>query len=222
MVRPEATPPSAPTVETKPLTPQAPIIAQPPVTPAPQVAAPAPQIVPPATTNAAPPPPKALPAATGPIALVLPLNSSTYGRAANAVKAGFLAAAAISNDHPLVVEHGDGEVEAAFRQARASGARVIVGPLVRDDVRTVAAAGINAPLILALNQLDDGAPLPPNMFTLTLAVESDARQLARLARDSGAKTLAVVGADAPLQKRFASAFVDEWLLAAEPAQPRLL
>ena len=217
MVRPEPTPPPAPTAETKPLAPQAPIIAAPPVTPAPQVTAPGPQIVPRATTIAAPPPPKALPAATGPIALVLPVNSSTYGRAASAVKAGFLAAAAISNDQPLVVEHGDGEVEAAFRQARASGARVIVGPLVRDDVRTIAADGINAPLILALNQLDDGARLPPNMFTLTLAVESDARQLARLARDSGAMTMAVVGADTPLQKRFASAFVDEWLLAGGTA-----
>ena len=99
--------------------------------------------------------------AARPIALVLPLNSSTYGRAANALKAGFLAAAGIANDQPMVVPHGDGEVEAAFAQARASGARVIVGPLVRDDVRTIAVAGINAPLVLALNQLDDGTPLPP-------------------------------------------------------------
>jgi len=204
VVRPAPPLPPAPPAETKPLPPQTPIIAQPPPgTPAPPVAAPT--------------PPMTRPSATGPIALVMPLNSSTYGRAANAVKAGFLAAAAIANDHPMVVAHGDGEVEAAFTQARGSGARVIVGPLVRDDVRTIALEGVDAPTVLALNQLDDGTPLPPNMFALTLAVESDARQLARLARDSGARTVAVVGADTPLQKRFASAFVDEWLIAGGAA-----
>ncbi len=152
------------------------------------------------------------PPAASAIALVLPVNSGTYGRAANAVKAGFLAAAATANEQPLVVAHGDGDVEAAFAQARAAGARVIVGPLVRDDVRAVEAAGIEAPLVLALNQVDDGASLPPNMYALTLAVESDARQLARLARDAGAQTIAVIAADTPLQRRFAAAFVDAWLL----------
>jgi len=147
-----------------------------------------------------------------PIALVLPLTSATYGRAASAVKAGFLAAAALANAHPDVIAHGDGDVEGAFAQARAAGARVIVGPLVRDDVRTVSTAGVDAPLVLALNQVDDAAPLAPNMYALTLAVESDARQLARLARDAGAQTVAVVGTDSPLQKRFATAFVDAWLL----------
>jgi len=151
------------------------------------------------------------------IALVLPLSSATYGRAANAVRAGFLAAAAAAGAQPAVIAHGDGEIEAAFGQARATGARVIVGPLVRDDVRTIAVAGIDAPLVLALNQLEDGTPMPPNMFALTLAVESDARQLARLARGSGAMTVAVIGVDTPLQKRFATAFVDEWLLAGGAA-----
>src|SRR5262249_40397031 len=207
VVRPEPTPLPAPPVETKPLPPQPPIIAQPPPGPPPRAEPPPPRLVPPQTPPPAPPPPKAPPTATGPIALVLPLNSSTYGRAANALKAGFLAAAAIANYQPMVVAHGDGELEAAFAQARASGARVIVGPLVRDDVPAIVAAGIETPLVLALNQLDDGTPLPPNMFALTLAVESDARQLARLARDSGATTIAVVGADTPLQKRFANAFV---------------
>ncbi|HYQ99750.1 MAG TPA: penicillin-binding protein activator, partial [Casimicrobiaceae bacterium] len=145
------------------------------------------------------------------IALVLPLSSAIYGRAASAVKAGFLAAAALANAHPAVIAHGDGDVEAAFAQARATGARVIVGPLVRDDLRAVVAAGIDAPTVLALNQLDD-TPLPPNMYALTLSVESDARQLARLAREAGVQTVAVVGNDSPLQKRFAAAFVDAWLL----------
>ena len=111
-----------------------------------------------------------------------------------------------------MISHGDNDVEAAFEQARAAGVRVIVGPLVRDDVKAIAIMGIESPFVLALNQVDEGVALPPNMFALTLGVESDARQLARLARDSGAQTVAIIGADSPLQKRFAGAFADNWVL----------
>jgi outer membrane PBP1 activator LpoA protein len=146
------------------------------------------------------------------ITLVLPLASGTYGRASTAVRDGFLAAAAAAGEQPLVISHGDNDVEVAFAQARDAGARVIVGPLVRDDVKAIAIMGVDTPLVLALNQVDEGVPLPNNMFTLTLGVESDARQLAKLARDAGAQTVAVISVDTPLQRRFASAFVDAWLL----------
>ena len=71
-----------------------------------------------------------------PIALVLPLTSATFGRAAEAVRAGFLAAAEARQAKPLVIGHGDDDVVAAFAKAKDAGARVIVGPLVRDDVKT--------------------------------------------------------------------------------------
>jgi outer membrane PBP1 activator LpoA protein len=153
------------------------------------------------------PPHRAAPA----IALVLPLASATYGRASIAVRDGFLAAAAAAGEHPLVISHGDDDVEAAFTKARDAGARVIVGPLVRDDVKAIAILGIESPLVLALNQVDEGLPLPANMFTLALGVESDGRQLAKLARDTGARTAAVIGVDTPLQRRFAAAFAETWM-----------
>ena len=149
--------------------------------------------------------------ASPPIALVLPLGSATYGRAAAAVRSGFLAAASAAGEPPLVISHGDNDVEAAFAQARAAGVRVIVGPLVRDDVKAIAVMGVESPFVLALNQVDEGVELPPNMFALTLGIESDARQLAKLARGSGAVTVAIIGADSPLQKRFAGAFADSWV-----------
>ena len=146
------------------------------------------------------------------IVLVLPLSSAAYGRAAAAVKAGFLAAADAANERPSVIAHGDDDVLVAFAQAAKGGARIIVGPLVRDDLRIVVAAGIDLPLTLALNQLDDGVAMPPNMYALALAVDSEARQLARTARDAGALSVAVISSDAPLQRRFAAAFIDAWLL----------
>lgn len=163
---------------------------------------------------------EAAPART-PIALVLPLESKTYGRAADAVKAGFLAAAAAAQERPLVLGHDDADLAAAFAKAVQSGVRVIVGPLVRDDLRTLAAASIELPPTVALNQPDEGVTLPPSMYTFALTVDSDARALARRARADGAQTVVVIASDASLQKRFASAFNAEWILAGGGA-PTLL
>lgn len=160
------------------------------------------------------------PAASDPVpsgveyALVLPLESPSYGRAADAVRAGFQAAAARASAKTAVVGHGEGDAAEAHARARATGARVIVGPLIRDDLKRVVAAAADwpDPPTLALNQLDDGAPLPLSFYTLALVIEADARAVARSARNAGAQTAGVVGSDVPLQKRFADAFTAEWLL----------
>lgn len=153
------------------------------------------------------------------IALVLPLDAGDYVRAAEAVRAGFLAAAeaAGARERIVVIAHGDADVVAAFERARAAGAQVVVGPLVRDHLRILAATAAPFPWTIALNQLDEGAPLPLRVYTLALAIESDARVIARRARDDGVTTVAVIGADSPLMKRFASAFNGEWLLVGGDA-----
>ncbi len=164
------------------------------------------------------PAPGERPAAAGAaIALVLPLGSDTFGRAAGAVRAGFLAAAAAAQVKPLVIGHGDDDVLTAFDAAKEGGARVIVGPLVRDDLKKLSAAGLDLPPTIALNQLDDSSQLPPYVYTLTLTLDSDARQLAQRARDAGATTVAVIASDSPLQQRFAAAFNAEWILAGGDA-----
>jgi len=148
-----------------------------------------------------------------PIALVLPLTSAAFGRAAEAVRAGFLAAADAAGVKPLVIGHGDDDVVATFAKAKDSGARVIVGPLVRDDMKNLAAAGLDLPPTIALNQLDEGTALPANVYALSLTIDGEARQLARRAREDGAATVAVIASDTPRQQRFASAFNAEWILA---------
>lgn len=172
----------------------------------------------PAKTIAAPdaaPSETKTPAESVAIALVLPLESPIYRRAADAVRAGFAAAADAAREKYTTIAHGDGDVAAAFDKARAAGARVVVGPLVRDDLRTIAAAGGELPWTIALNQLDEGTALPDHIVTLALSTESDGRQLARRAHGDGVQKIAVVASDSPLQKRFASAFVAEWILQGE-------
>ncbi len=158
-----------------------------------------------------------------PIVLVLPLDSPTFGRAADAVKAGFVTAADAANAKYLVIGHSDGDVRAAFDKAREAGARVIIGPLLRDDVKVIASAADGLPPTIALNQLDEAAALPVNIYTMTLGIDSEGVQLARRAREDGAQSVVVIGTDAPLQKRFASAFAGEWVLqgGAPPVTFRL-
>jgi outer membrane PBP1 activator LpoA protein len=146
------------------------------------------------------------------VAIVLPLGSTQYARAADAVRTGFLAAAEASGTRVKVraFAHGDDDVLLAFEAARASGAKIIVGPLVRDDVRTVAGMSLEMPTTLALNQLDDAAAAPPNMYTLALGVDGDARLIARRMRTDAAQNVAVVNADTPLMRRMVGAFGAEW------------
>ena len=142
------------------------------------------------------------------IALVLPLQVPAYERAAGAVRDGFLdaAEAAGARGDCIVIGHGADGVISAFESARAKNVRVAVGPLVRDDLKTLAISGAKLPWTLALNQLDDGTRLPSAIFTFPLSVESDGRMLARLALAQGLRKVDVVEGDSPLMKRFASAF----------------
>ena len=164
---------------------------------------------------AGPATPKATAEAPTTLALILPLESPAFGRAAEAVRAGFAAAA--GNTSYKVIGHGDGGVRAAFDKARAAGIQRVVGPLVRDDLRSIADSGADLPLTIALNQLEEGSSLPPRVYTLTLSFESEGSQLARQAWAYGARSVAIIESDSPLQKRLAGAFVGEWILCGGDA-----
>jgi len=192
----------------------------PPTSDAPEAAtapAPAPPVPVPDRPAQFGPPPPSNPASR--IALVLPLETPAYARASDAVRLGFMAAANAAGmvDRVMVIGHRDDGVIPAFDAARERGARVIVGPLVRDDLKTLAIAGGDWPNTIALNQLDDASALPPNMWSLALTVESDARVLARRAMRDGVKAIDVVEGESPLMRRMATAFASEWAAAGGAA-----
>ena len=216
---PATAPPSHPSGATPPAPP-----VPAPMLPAPQILAPAtqPDGGPGAAPNAVttrPLAPSATPvAASDAIALVLPLESATYGPAAEAVKTGFLAAARRAGDvasRIRVIGHGDDGVLPAIEAAIQGGAALIVGPLTRDDLKTVIAMSPTHSRMLALNQMDDGSPLPGDTYALTLSIDSDAVQIARLARAEGARSAAVVASSGALQRRFAAAFDGEWRIGGQ-------
>lgn len=153
------------------------------------------------------------PPATGnAIALILPLEVPAYERAASAVRDGFLdaAEAAGARGRCIVIAHGLDGVVSAFESARSRGVRVAVGPLVRDDLKTLALSGARLPWTVALNQADDDVRMPAAMFAFPLTVESDGRMLAQRAMAGGVKTVDVIAGESPLMKRFAGAFASAW------------
>ena len=143
---------------------------------------------------------------------MLPLESTTFRQAAEAVAAGFRAAADLAGTAVTVIPHGDGDVVGAIDKARAARASVIVGPLLRDDLKSVAAYKDPLPFTIALNQIEEDAALPDRIYTLALSIEGEARQIARTMQADGMRDVAIVASESPLQRRFAASFTAQWIL----------
>ncbi len=153
------------------------------------------------------------PTGTTRIALLLPLQSATLAAPAEAVRAGFMAAYERDRTGFIIdlVPSGD-TVDATLQAYRDAVARndMVVGPLLRPAVAAVAAGPVTKPT-LALNHPGDSTPLPPNMLTIGLAIEDEARQVATWAHaDFPVGRPLVVGGTAAWQRRLAGAFHDHW------------
>ncbi|MEK6591834.1 MAG: penicillin-binding protein activator [Pseudomonadota bacterium] len=148
------------------------------------------------------------------IALLLPVNSNAFAQHAEAVKSGFLTAARTHGRTLLPIRvyavNDDQDIVAGYRQALAAGARLVVGPLTRNGVTTLATSGLIAVPTLALNVPEGGLRLPANLYTLSLQVEAEALQAAQLAYKEGRLNAFTVYADTPILRRIHQAFIDEF------------
>jgi outer membrane PBP1 activator LpoA protein len=149
---------------------------------------------------------------SGKIALLLPLESPAFAAAAQAVQAGFMAAHALEATPPEVQVYATGSPAQAvevYKMAVYEGAQWVVGPLPRDEVSALSGMLLQVPT-LVLNQPEKDFKAQDNLLMLPLSAEAEARQVARQVRELGLQTAQVVMADAPLAKRVAQAFSDEW------------
>ncbi len=149
------------------------------------------------------------------IALLLPLQSSSLGHAAAAVRNGFMAAYEKDRSLGIIVSVEDsGEATADILRAytgAAFGHDIVVGPLSRSGTAAIAEqAQIQRPT-LALTQTEANVRVPANMLMMGLSVEQEARQVAAWvqAEHPGSQPL-VVATGAAWQRRAAAAFVEEW------------
>lgn len=176
-------------------------------------------------------------APSGPhIAVLLPLQSSSVGRQSDALRLGILEAARVHQGSklPLIIratKDDPAEILQAYRDAIASGAQLVIGPLTRTAVTALA----NSPLIsvptLALSAPDDDTLSLPDLFIFGLQIDHEAKQVARLARERGHRNALIVSAESAFSSRIAQAFSDEFVrrggavkeqLQAATDQPGLL
>jgi uncharacterized protein len=149
------------------------------------------------------------------IALLLPTGSAALAQAAEAVREGFeegvrkLATPLL----PVIVysvADDPQQLTAAYRDALTRGAHMVVGPLTRAGVATLAQSDLVKVPTLALNVPEKPGPAAPQLFMLSLQVENEARQVARLALREGRRRALSVTEETPLGRRMRDAFVEEF------------
>lgn len=162
------------------------------------------------------------------IGLMLPLRSPTLGQAADAVRAGFMAAWEREPGGVIVnlIDTGDASATSAANQALLADYTaaldnndIVVGPLARSAVGAIAASARVSKPTIALNYPDGHGALPPLMLAMGLSIEDEARQAALWASIEQPNASALVlSAGQPWQKRVASAFASAWRQLGLPLQ----
>jgi outer membrane PBP1 activator LpoA protein len=172
----------------------------------------APGTVAPPATGSLPGPP--VPSELLHFVLLLPLRSESLGRAANAVRAGFLAGYEHDTNGVAitVIETGDIPEEVVSSYINLPTATdIVIGPLTRSSTAAIAQSGAVRKPTIALTQSDvesDAATrLPPLMLAMGLSVEDEARQAAAwISSSDPAGKVFIVSTRASWQRRAAKAF----------------
>jgi outer membrane PBP1 activator LpoA protein len=149
------------------------------------------------------------------IALLLPLSGKQEA-AALAVRDGFAAAwfASGSGDVRTRVEVYDttAGVAAAYQRALADGVRVVVGPLLKEEVVALINAqpsGLPVPTLALNAALPEGSSTPAFLYQFALDPEQDARAVARRIAEDGLVRGIALFPEGAWGERIRAAFVDE-------------
>lgn len=153
------------------------------------------------------------------IALLLPLKGR-FSNIATTIRDGFLTAFYKSQDPSVsikIYDTSEGSIWENYHQAVTDGAKVIVGPLQKSAVETLAQAETLPIVTLALNnapeQLDEmGEVLPAtiNLFQFSLNPEDEAEQIAEQAWFDGHTRAAILAPETNWGKRMSNAFNTAW------------
>jgi outer membrane PBP1 activator LpoA protein len=148
------------------------------------------------------------------IGLLLPLGSSAFGAAAEAVKRGFEAAARLQTDAGFDITvyattEEPANVLAGYQQALTQAPALIVGPLTRNGVSTLVQRVQPGTRVLALNVPENEAPLPADFYAFSLQVEAESKQVAQMVFADGRRSVLVLADEHALHRRMERAFVDE-------------
>ena len=161
------------------------------------------------------------------IALLLPMDGP-LASVAQALRDGFLSAH-LQSGGDLDIELFDSSrisLDDFYRQARAAGVELVVGPLDKNLVRQLAEREQLPITTLALNYSDANQEAPAQLFQFGLAAEDEAREVARRAWADGHRRAIALTPRGDWGNRVFEAFRREWqqlggtVVAAEPlAEP---
>lgn len=150
------------------------------------------------------------------IALLLP-QQGKLAEAGQAVSDGFFAAYYQAQSKgrrlPEVRQYDStGDIIAAYQKAVAEGAQLVIGPLDKEKVSELGLLGSFSVPLLTLNytELPPDGPLA-NFYQFGLAVEDEARQVARRAYGDGHRQAMVLIPEQEWSQRSARAFEEEWV-----------
>jgi outer membrane PBP1 activator LpoA protein len=161
------------------------------------------------------------------IGLLLPTRSETLGAAADALRAGFMAAWERDRDNITVtlLETGDAPQDILAVYAKALQSQdLVVGPLSRSAVTAVAASPLASKPTIVLNYPDGhgqpgAAPLPDNILPIGLSIEEEARQAAQwAAAEHPGQSALVLTTNTAWQRRVAAAFTGQWQRLGQPVR----
>lgn len=179
----------------------------------------------PANTSAKAPPAaaKAPPLA---VAVLLPAAGTPFGRAADVVRQGVVAARAQGDAETVLqlieIDERPESVATAVARARELGARVVLGPLLRDQAAAAVRLRDTLPMVtLSQPERDPDADAAPTLLAFGLSIEQEVRQVVaaalrlRLAAAGAAPRYAVIVGESPLARRAGLAFRNELAAAGE-------
>ena len=150
------------------------------------------------------------------IALLLPTESSAFGKAADAVRRGVLEAYRVQPSPLPIIVYATGDdpsnVAKRYRSAVDAQARVVIGPLTRSAVTTLVQSNAATVPTLALNSAD-AASASHSLYFFGMQTENEARQMAELAATQGHKRALVVYGKGQLTQRLAQTFMTDWRTA---------
>ena len=147
--------------------------------------------------------------------MILPLQSASFGRLADSVRLGILAASGAdqgleSTLHVYATTEDPDQILMAYHRSVTLGARAVIGPLTRNGVTALAHSGAVTVPTLALNVPEGDVLLPRNLYVFGLQLEAEARQAAQLAFQQGARRMFLIAGETSLDSRITQAFLAEW------------
>ncbi|MCA3222314.1 MAG: penicillin-binding protein activator [Burkholderiales bacterium] len=158
------------------------------------------------------------------VALLLPAAGTPFARAADVVRQGVFAARAQGDAETALqvieIDERPESVATAVSRARELGARVVLGPLLRDQAAAAVRLRDRLPMV-TLSQPERDADAAPTLLAFGLSIEQEARQIVAAAlrlRSSAAGTaprFVVMVGESPLARRAGLAFRNELAAAGE-------